>query len=171
MPAMVISVEAVRVDNATLHDYLASEVALEAPEIGSTVPTIPIDNDCTDDEPHFGMPGGSGIAKIKQMKATIAMPSPQPAGDVGQQRNSRGLTGELLMSPGIRAKMAMMRMWMRMGRKNHHKSMMDQGRMGRTDLGPSDVDGYEGEDGNYADANEEEEASQADDGSTQNVEH
>jgi len=48
--------------------------------------------------------------------------------------------------------------------------MMDQRRMWRTDLGPSDVDGYEGEDGDDADADEEEEASQADDGSTQNVE-
>jgi hypothetical protein len=42
--------------------------------------------------------------------------------------------------------------------------------MWRTDLEPSDVDGYEGEDGDNADADEEEEASQADDGSTQNVE-
>jgi hypothetical protein len=44
--------------------------------------------------------------------------------------------------------------------------------MWRTDLGPSDVDAYEGEDGDDADANadEEEEASQANDGSTHNVE-
>jgi len=34
-------------------------VALEEPEIGSTDPNIPIDNNCTDDELHFGMPGGS----------------------------------------------------------------------------------------------------------------
>jgi hypothetical protein len=47
---------------------------------------------------------------------------------------------------------------------------MDQCRMWRTDLGPSDVNGYEGEDGDDADADEEEAASQADDGSTQNVE-
>jgi len=42
----------------------------------------------------------------------------------------------------------------------------------RFELGISDVDGYEGEDGDNADADadEEEEASQADDGSTQNVE-
>jgi hypothetical protein len=43
-PAMVISVEAVRVDNAILLDYLASKVALEEPEIRSTDPSIPIDN-------------------------------------------------------------------------------------------------------------------------------
>ena len=41
--------------------------------------------------------------------------------------------------------------------------------MWRIDQGPSDVDRYEGEDGDDADADEEE-ASQADDGSTQNVE-
>jgi len=60
MPGVVISVEAARVDNATLLDYLASEVVLEEPEIGSTGPNIPMDNNCTDDELHFRMPGGSG---------------------------------------------------------------------------------------------------------------
>jgi hypothetical protein len=54
--------------------------------------------------------------------------------------------------------------------KIHRKSRMDQCTMLRTDLGPSDVDGYEGEDGDDVDTDEEEEASQADDGSTQNVE-
>jgi hypothetical protein len=78
------------------------------------------------------------------------------------------------MSTGIRARMAKIRirtpMPMPMRRKKHRKSMMDQHRMWRIELGPSDVDGYEGEDGNDADADEEEEASQAIDGSTQNVE-
>jgi hypothetical protein len=41
---VVISVEAARVDNAILLDYLASEVAYEEPEIRSTDPNIPIDN-------------------------------------------------------------------------------------------------------------------------------
>jgi len=59
-PAVVISVEVARVDNAILLDYLASEVALEEPEIRSTDPNIPIDNNCMDDELHFAMPGGSG---------------------------------------------------------------------------------------------------------------
>jgi len=59
-PAVVISVEAARVDNAILLDYLTSEVALEEPEIESTDPNIPIDNNCMDDELHFRMPGGSG---------------------------------------------------------------------------------------------------------------
>jgi hypothetical protein len=57
-----------------------------------------------------------------------------------------------------------------MTRKKHRKPMMDQRRMWRTDLRPSDVEGYEGEDDDDADADEEEEASPADDGSTQNVE-
>jgi hypothetical protein len=51
-----------------------------------------------------------------------------------------------------------------MRRKKHCKPIMDQRRMWRTHLEPSDVDGYEGEDGDHADADEEEEASQADDG-------
>jgi len=59
---------------------------------------------------------------------------------------------------------------MRMRRKNHRKSTMDKRRMWRSDLGPSDVNGNEGEDGDDADADVEEEASQANDGSTQNVE-
>ena len=59
-PAVVIRVEAARVDNGILLDHLASEVALEEPEIGSTDPNIPIDNKGTDDKHHFGMPGGRG---------------------------------------------------------------------------------------------------------------
>jgi hypothetical protein len=57
-PTAVISMEAARVDNATLLDYSASEVALEEPEIGSTDPNILIDNNCTNNELHFGMLGG-----------------------------------------------------------------------------------------------------------------
>jgi hypothetical protein len=54
--------------------------------------------------------------------------------------------------------------------KNHCKSMMDQRRMWRTDLGPRDVDRYEGEDGDDAVADDTDEASQANDRSTLNVE-
>jgi hypothetical protein len=54
-PAVVISTEAASVDHAVLLDELTSEVALEEPEIGSTDPNIPMDNNCTDDELHFGM--------------------------------------------------------------------------------------------------------------------
>jgi hypothetical protein len=45
-PAMVITVEAVRDDNAIHLHYMTSEVALEEPEIGSTDPNIPIHNNC-----------------------------------------------------------------------------------------------------------------------------
>jgi len=58
MPAMVISVDAARIDNAILLYYLTSEVALEEPDFGMTDPEIPIDNHCSDDELHFRMPGG-----------------------------------------------------------------------------------------------------------------
>jgi hypothetical protein len=57
---------------------------------------------------------------------------------------------------------------MRMRRKKHRKPMMYQCRMWRTE-GTNNVDGYEGEAGDNVD--EEEEASQADNGSTQNVGH
>jgi hypothetical protein len=60
IPAVVIQVEAEPVDNAILLNCLTSEVALAEPEIGRTDRNIPIDNNCTDDELHFGMPGGSG---------------------------------------------------------------------------------------------------------------
>jgi hypothetical protein len=59
--------------------------------------------------------------------------------------------------------MAMMRMRMQITRKNPHKSMMVQPRIWRPDLGTSDVNRYEGEDGDNADADKEEEALQADD--------
>jgi len=44
-----------------------------------------------------------------------------------------------------------------------------EGIVSRFDLGTSDVDGYECEHGDDVDADEEEYASQADDGSTQHV--
>src|SRR5882757_9567389 len=94
--------------------------------------------------------GCQGAAGISKMKVTKAMPSPPPTGDDGPRWNSRGLTWEPVMSTGMRARMAMMRMRMRMRRKNYCKWRMDQCRMWRTDLGPSDVDGYEGEDGDDA---------------------
>jgi len=60
MPAVVISVEAVPVDNAILLDYLTSKLAPEEPEIGSTDRNIPLDNNYMDDELHSRIPGGSG---------------------------------------------------------------------------------------------------------------
>jgi len=130
-PAVVISVEAARVDNAILLDYLASEVAIEEPEIGSTDPNIPIDNNCTDDELHFWLPGGSGDYEDEADESDERDAIPTAS------RRRQPATG-----------------------------------LERVNLGASDVDGYEGEDGDDADADadEEEESSPVEDGSTQNVE-
>jgi hypothetical protein len=106
-PAVVISVEAARVDNAILLHCLTSEVALEEPEIRSTDLNIPIDNNCTDDELHFGMPGGSGDIEDERDESD-AIPS--------ASRRRRAAT-----------------------------------ELERFDLGTSDVDGYEGKDGDDAD--------------------
>ena len=38
-------------------------MAVEEPKIGSTDPNIPIDNNCTDNKLHFGIPGDSGDYK------------------------------------------------------------------------------------------------------------
>jgi hypothetical protein len=111
-PAVVITVEAAHGDNAIRLDYLTSDVALEEPEIGGTDPNIPIENNCTDDELHFGMPRGSE--------------------DFEEECDERD---------------AIPTAWRR---------RLAATELERFELGTSDVDGYEGEDG--------------DDGSTQNVE-
>jgi len=59
-PAMVISMEAARVDNNILLDYLTSTVAFEEPGIGRADLAIPIFHNCMDGELHFGMPRGRG---------------------------------------------------------------------------------------------------------------
>jgi hypothetical protein len=106
---------------------------------------------------------------MKVMKATIAMPSPTSASDDSPRQNPRGLTWEPVMLTVLRERKAMMGMWMWMRRKNHCQSMMDLHRMWSAVLGPSEVNRYEGEYGDDADADEEVEAAQANDGSTQNV--
>jgi len=128
-PAEVIRVEAARVDNVILLEYLTSEIALEEPEIGSTDPNIPISNNCTDDELHFGIWGGSGDDE-----------------DEGDECDERDVIPTSSQRPRPVTELR------------------------RFDLGTSDVDGYEGDDGEDVDVDEEEEASLADDGSTQNVE-
>jgi len=125
-PAVVISVEAARVDNAIVLDFLTSEVALEEPEIGSTDPNTLIDNNCMDDELYFGMPARSADFEHEGDESE-AIPT--------ASRRRRAAT-----------------------------------ELERFDLGTSGVDRYEGEDGDDVDADEEEEASQANDGSTHNVE-
>jgi hypothetical protein len=130
-PAMVISTEAASIDNDILLDYLTSEVALEEPEIGSTDPNIPIDNNCTDDELHFGMPGGSGDYEDE--------------GDESDEHDAVHTASRRQWPPTA---------------------------LETFDLATSDVDRYEGEDGDNADADAdaEEEALQIDVGSTQNME-
>ncbi|KAF8539100.1 hypothetical protein BDD12DRAFT_883295 [Trichophaea hybrida] len=59
-PAVVISVEAARVDNPILLDYLTTEVALVEHEMRSSDPNILMDINCMADKHHFGMPEGSG---------------------------------------------------------------------------------------------------------------
>jgi len=128
MPAEVTSKEAAHVDNAVLVDYLTSDAALEEPEIRSTDRTIPIENDCTNDELHFGMPWSS------------------------EDCDNEG--DEIEVSDAIRT--ASRRRWS----ANQLKTF---------DLGTSDVEGYGGNHGDDTDVDEEEEASQADNGSTQNL--
>ena len=59
------------------------------------------------------------------------IPFPLPAGDDGPQLNLRGLTWELVMSTGIRVKLAMMQMQMR--RNQYCEPMKDQRRIWRTE--------------------------------------
>jgi hypothetical protein len=129
--ALVICMEAVRVDDAILLDYLASEVALQEPEIECTDPNIPIDNNCTEDKLHFGMPGGCADYE-----------------DTDDECDDRDAVPT-----------ASRRRWPPM-------------KLETFDLGTSDVDRYGGEDldSAAADADEEEDVFQIDDGSTQNVE-
>jgi hypothetical protein len=93
---------------------------LEEPEIGSTDPNIPIDNNCTDDELHFGMPGGSR--------------------DYDDEGDERDVFDSIPTA----------------SRRRRPTTELE-----RFDLGTSDVDGYKGDDGDDADLDEEEEASQA----------
>jgi len=110
-PAMVISMEAARVDNAILLHYLTSEVAPEKPEIGSTDANIPIDNNWTDNELHLGIPGGSGDYEVEGDKRDECDVIPTAS------QRQRPMTELKLF-----------------------------------DLGTSDVDGYEGKNGDDADA-------------------
>jgi hypothetical protein len=101
---------------------------LEEPEIGSTNPNIPIDNNCVNDELHFGMPGCSSDYQDKGDKSNKCDAIPIAS-------RQRWASTELE----------------------------------KFDRGTSDVDVDEGEDGKDPDADEEEEVSQADDASLQNV--
>jgi len=79
-PAVVIHVEAAHDDNAILHNYLTSKVALEEPEIGSTDPNIPIDNNCRNHELYFRMPAGSGDHEAEGDKRDVQDAIPSASG-------------------------------------------------------------------------------------------
>jgi hypothetical protein len=96
-----------------------------------------------------GCQGAEGITKMTVTNATSKRPSAAPVGDDGQQPKSRGLTWEPVMSMGMGARTATMRM----RTMKHRKPMMDQHRMLRTEGIVRDVDGYEFDD---ADVDEEE---------------
>ena len=121
MPAVVNSVEAACVHNSILLDYLTSEVALQEPEIGSTDQNIQIDNNCTDDEMHLGMPAGCA--------------DQQDHGDKSDECDAIPTAS----------------------RRRRTSTELE-----RVHLGTSDVNGYEGEDGEDADPDEEEVAFQGD---------
>ena len=89
---------------------------------------ILIDNNCTDDELQFGMPGGSKDY--------------EDDGDKIDQSDAIPTTTRQCWAPNEPERFA---------------------------LGTNDVDGYEADDGDDADVDEEEVASQGDDGSTQNM--
>jgi hypothetical protein len=104
-------------------------VALQEPEIGSSVSNILIDNNCTDDKLDVRMPGASRDYE-----------------DEGDENHVRDAipTASRRQRPVTEFEMF--------------------------DKGTSDVKGYEDKDGDNADADDEDEASQAYDGSKQNVE-
>jgi len=122
---MVISTEESRVENAILIDYLTSKVAVNEPEIKSTDQIIPMDNYCPDDELHFVCQGAAGNLMIKITEAMSVMPAPPLAGHDVPRLHSRGLTWEPVMSKGMRALTATMRIRMRLSRKKHRTLMMD----------------------------------------------
>jgi hypothetical protein len=168
-PALVISVEAAHVDNGILLDYLNSEVALEEPEIRITDWNIPIDKNCTDDELHFGMTGGSGHFEDEGDKSdAIPTASRRRRVDTELERFDLGTSDDDGYEGDDRDDAD--------ADEEEEPSQSEHGSTQnvedwahcRFDLGTRDVDGYEGEDGD--DPDEEEEASQAHDGSTQYVE-
>jgi hypothetical protein len=124
--AIVSSMEAVHVANLILLDYFTPEVPLEEPEIGWTDLNVSIDNNCTDDQLHFGMPGDRGDYEVKADKSDKSNAIPTTS----QRRRA---ATELV----------------------------------RFALGTSDEDGYGCKHGN--DVDDEQDASQPDDGSAKNV--
>jgi len=175
MPAVVISVEAARVENTIPFDYFTSEVALEEPLIGSTDQNIPIDNNCTESEPYSGMAGGcrdhDNIGDESDERDTIPTGSRWWRAATDLERFDLGTShvAEYEWEDGHDADA---------GGEDEASPTDDGSTQNVADWGHSrfhptnsDVEGYKGEDGDNADADEKEDASQPDDGSMQKVEH
>jgi len=174
-PAMVISMEPARVDNAILLDYLTSKVALQEPKIGKTDPNIPIDNNCTDDKLPSGMPGGSGDHEDKAPEGDVR--NDIPTASRGWRATTEperfdqwtsyvdGYDGEGGEDADAHDKGDASQAGDR-----STQNVEDWGHS-RLHLGTSDYNGYEGQDGDDADADGRGETSPADDGSTQNLEN
>jgi hypothetical protein len=99
-------------------------VALQDPEIGSTEHNIWIDNNCGDDELHFGMPGSSEHSD-KEDENGDAIPTPSWRRLAATELERFDLGTRDIDKYGPR--MVMMRM--RMRRKKHRKAMVDQSRL------------------------------------------
>jgi len=170
---IIIRVEAAGVDNVILLDNLTCEVALEEPEIGSTDRNLLIDENCMDDELHFGMPGSIGDYESEGDKCdnrdAIPTASQQRLATTELQRFHLG-SSDVNMYDGQDANDA------DAGEKEESSQAGDGSTQNvedwghsRFDLGTSDVTGCDGEDGDITDVNEEEDVSPADDASTQHV--
>jgi len=129
IPAIVISMEPVRVDNAILLGHLTFEVVLKRPGIGSTDPNIQTNNTCTDDKLHIRIPRGYGDY--------------QDEGDKGDE-------------------------WDTIATGSHPWQTVTE--LTTFALGTRDVISYLGDDGNNVGRDEQEEALQANDASTQKLE-
>jgi len=158
MPAVVISVDAARVDNAILLEYLASVVAPEEPEIGSTDPNTLIDNNCKDDELLCRMPGGSGYYKDESDESDVrdAIPTAglRRRATTELERFDRGNSDD----DGYKGDHGDNAYAHEQGESlqpddESTQNVRDCGHC-RFDMGTSDVNGYECEHGNDADADE-----------------
>ena len=78
-PATVSSMETAHDENGIILDYLTSEVVLEECKVGSIHPNILRDNNCTDDELHFGMPGHSGDYENSGDENNMCVANPTPS--------------------------------------------------------------------------------------------
>jgi hypothetical protein len=179
LPAVVISMEAAHVDNDSILYYCTCEVALVEPQIGTTDTYIPIDNNCTEDKVHFGIPWGSGDSEVEGDESNNHEVIPTVS---WQQRPSTALGSFVLGTRDVnRSEGADCDNVDAAGDGLGEPSQADDGSMqhvedsehSRFDLGTSVVDEFESENGDdgYAHPDAEGNAVEDDDGLMQNVEH